>query len=77
LAIPKCCYGWDAVWIGSPEISWLRDFGNVRLVLLSKSGIQLGKLQRQLLWQCFRYWRWLKGIIDPGPQIAIDKQLLA
>lgn len=47
------------------------------MFLLSKSFIHLGKLQRQLLWQCFRYRRRPERIINPDPQIAVDKQLLA
>jgi hypothetical protein len=39
--------------------------------------LPLAELQGQLFWQPCRYRRRLEGIIDPCPQITIDKQLLS
>ena len=49
---------------------WLHDFVDDASVLLSR----LGQSEFQLL-----FWRWrgrLEGIVQPSPQVAMDKQLL-
>jgi hypothetical protein len=39
--------------------------------------LHLAKLQGQLFWQTSWYRRRLEGIIDPCPQVPVDKQLLS